>query len=411
MNFPNEVDYLIIGGGIAGVTAAETIREKDNSSSITVITNEAHLLYSRVLLPSYLKERIRREQVFMRTVDDFDAKNIHLFLGEEVSAVNPSRHEVVLANGNKVGYRKLLITTGGRVRPFAFQGAEGMQNIFRLQTIDDADLLYHALSQIKSAVVVGGGFISLEFLEILRLKNIHVTFLMRDKRFFSTLVNEEGSTMLEKNFEKHGIEIIREDEIASIGGKGRVEKVMTRGGRAIDCDALCLGIGIQRNTEFLLNSGIAVGNNGISANEFLETSVPDIYAAGDVAEFEDTVLGIRHSVGNWNNAFLQGKAAGRNMAGEKVPFHNLASYSIGNLGMHISAIGDIHPDMVSVSRKSSSAQFFEQFFFKDDEIRGAVIFNMPRHQVLISRWIVEKKNFAGLYDVLKDERANLESIG
>ncbi|MBI2054910.1 MAG: FAD-dependent oxidoreductase [Candidatus Sungbacteria bacterium] len=411
MDFSSGVDYLIIGGGIAGITAAETIREHDKVSSVSVITSEPHMLYSRVLLPSYLKGRIKREQLFMRTIKDFDDKDIRVFVGEEVTAIDTGRHEVALGSGGKIGYRKLLIATGGKPKPIPFEGAEKLSRIFRLQTIDDADMLYKVLPGIKHALIIGGGFISLEFLDIFASRGIHATLICQDKNFFSQFVGPGGSEVLHKNFEERGVRLVTGDEISAVSGAdGRVDGVFTKKGLRIQGDALCLGIGILRNYEFLAGSGITVGEKGILADEFLATPTYGVWVAGDVAEFQDIVLGVRHAVGNWNNAFLQGKAAAGSILGGKTPFRNVASYAITNLGFHISVVGDAGHHLASLVRQSVKPLCYEEFFLDNGIVKGAALINFPKHQPLVQAWILEQKNLAGLGAKIADVAIPLESL-
>ncbi|MBI3627891.1 MAG: NAD(P)/FAD-dependent oxidoreductase [Candidatus Sungbacteria bacterium] len=405
------VDYLIIGGGIAGITAAETIREKDASGSIAVITNEPHMLYSRVLLPSYLKQRIKRGQVFMRTIKDFDKKNIHVFAGEEAIQVRPERHDVVLQSGAVVRYRKLLISTGGKVFPLPFPGGAGVSNIFRLQTVDDADLFYQALPNIKQAVVLGGGFIALEFLETLSLRGIKTILVAPEEHFFSKFSGPAGSAILEKNFEDHEFELHLGDTINSIASKdGAIAGVLTRNGKKILCDALCVGIGVERNIHFLTGSGITLGTYGVITDEFLETGAFDVYAAGDAAEFQDLALGEVHTVGNWNNAFLQGKAAGANMAGGKKAFLNISSYSITNLGLHISVVGSSNASYQRVIRETKKPLAYQEMYLGQGIIKGAFFINSAKSQSLISRWILEHRNMSQSLALLSNPEVPLDQI-
>lgn len=405
------IDYVIVGGGIAGMTAAEAIRERNKDASVAVFSLEPHLLYSRVLLPSYLKQRIPRDKVFMRTINQLDEANIGAHFSEEVVGVLPDRHEITLKEGRTVGYRKLLLATGGRVRPLPLAGLAGLSGTHRLQTIDDADEFYSALPTIKNAVVLGGGFIALEFLEVLALRKIPTTLIFPGERFFDRFVGPEGSALFHENFERHGITVIQGDEGRAVEGQdGRITKITTKNGHELPCDAICAGIGIQRNLEFLDGSGIEIGKQGILVNEFLETSAADVYAAGDIAEFNDLVLGMTHLVGNWNNAFLQGKTAGRGMAGERVPFINLSSYSLGNLGLHLSVLGDVGSGHASVVRKVAKPLSYSEFFLKDGLMRGAVLINGARHQAVVQRWIVEKTAFAGKEELLTDPDTEISHI-
>lgn len=406
------IDYVIIGGGIAGMTAAEAIRERNKDASIAVFSMEPHLLYSRVLLPSYIKQRIPREKVFMRTIQQVDLLNIGVHANEEVMSVMPERHEIVLKSGRSLGYKKLLIASGGRVRQLALAGLKDLSGVYRLQTIDDADLLHDALPSIRNAVVIGGGFIALEFLEILTLRKIPTTLIFPEARFFERFVGPAGSALYQENFERHGIKVIAGDEARAVeGAQGRVTKVITKNGNEILCDALCAGVGIQRNIEFLEGSGIQRGAQGILVNEYLETSAPDVYAAGDIAEFNDVVLGMTHMAGNWNSAFLQGKIAGRGMAGDRAAFINLSNYSLGNLGLHLSLLGDVGPHLASIIRQSAKPVSYAEFFVKDGLVRGAVMINGARHQATVQKWIIDKVSVAGKEAILQDPEADLAQIG
>ena len=404
------VDYLIIGGGIAGVTAAETIRETDKTSTIAIIASEPHMLYSRVLLPSYIKQRIKREQVFMRKISDYDAANISFYAGEEAVEVRPTAHDVVLRSGAVMRYGKLLIATGGHVRQVPFQGVEGISGVFRLQTIDDADFLYQALPSIKEAVVLGGGFIALEFLEILRLRGISTTLVCKSERFAEGLMSEAGSGILETNFADHEIKVLLKESVAEVESEnGKIVAVRTFDGKEIKCDALCVGIGIEKNISFLKDSGIATGEDSILADKFLTTNDLDIFAAGDVVEFDDVIFGVKQRVGNWNNAFLQGKAIGRTMRGDKTEFRNLSGYSISNLSFHLTFVGRISRELKSVVRYLPGKSQYAEFFFANGSMAGASLINLPKLQAQVQKWILGKYDFSGREAELADVKVSLDS--
>lgn len=402
-------DYLIIGGGIAGVTAAETIRERDPKGSIAIISKEPHLLYSRVLLPSYIKGRVKRGQVFMRKAEDFDSKNIHFFANETAIAVRPETHAVELESGRVFSFKKLLIASGGRVRKFP-QG-EGLKGIYRLQGLDDSDAMFEALPRITKAVVLGSGFIALEFLEIFSLRKIPTTLVMPHERFFRNLLSAEGSALLHKNFEDHGIEVISNDALIEVmGNAGTFSGIRTASGREIPADALGIGIGIERELDVIQGSGILTGERGVRVNAYLETNIPQIYAAGDAAEFDDLILGHPHALGNWNNAFLQGKTAGKTMAGERTEFRNVANYSITSLGLYLSAIGEAHASLDSVVRHQPGSMIYGEFFLREGKLKGAFLINQPKAQTLVQRWIQEGKDLGSRKTELRDHAIFPESL-
>ncbi len=384
--YMHSYEYLIIGGGIAGVSAAEAIRGCDAKSSIGIISDEPHALYSRVLIPAYLKKNIPREKLFLRSVDDFTAKRIDVRFGDEATAVDMARKEVALKSGNSVHFEKLLIAAGGKVKRWG--SAVDQHFLYRLQTLDDADRLAEKLNSITSPLVVGSSFIALEFLDIFALRKIPVTVLMRDAYFFAGMIDEEGGAILHTNFEKHGISTHRVSEIALTERQGAMLEVSTKSGKEkIHTDALCVGVGIERPIHFLRGSGIELGERGVRVNEFLETNVPSVWAAGDVAEYFEILRGAHHIHGNWTNAVLQGGRAGLNMAGVREAYSRVPSYSVTNLGFHITAVGDVGSDKETLIRVATDANIYERFFVRNDVLVGAFLINRFVDKVAVTRLI------------------------
>lgn len=400
-------DYLIIGGGVAGVTAAETIREESPSSTIAIFSDEKYPLYSRVLLPSYLKKRLGREKLFLRTIDDFNKKRIDLRLEEKVLYVDAKRREVGFSNNIILGFDKLLIASGGKV---ALQDFPEDHYTYRLQTLEDADRLFQNLDNIRDPLVVGASFISLEFLEIFWVNKIVPKLLVRDSHFFNRILDEQGGELLRLNFERHGIILQFNDEVKEIKKKDASLFVYTKGLREIECDALALGVGIERNIDFLRGSGIELGVEGVKVNEFLETNDPIIFAAGDIAEFYDTVLGKYRLAGNWTNAFLHGKRAGLNMAGKRESFKNVTGYSITNLGFQITALGDCGEGAETLMRIDTIRNQYERFFLRDGVLVGAAFINRFQDKPHIAKLIETKTLMETYRDQLRDFEFDIKDI-
>ncbi|MBI4132196.1 MAG: NAD(P)/FAD-dependent oxidoreductase [Candidatus Sungbacteria bacterium] len=373
-------DYLIIGNGIAGATAAETIRERDPAGSVAVISDEPHPLYSRVLLPNYVKGLAAREQVFLRKRDDYQAKNIMLLQGESAVRLAVRERILHLAGGRTIGFGKLLIASGGRPRPLDVPGGE-LLGVSRFQTINDADLMRQFLAGANRAVVVGGGFIALEYLEILVYCGIPATLVIPQPYFFSRFFDAAGGELLQDNFRRHGIAVIAGERLAAIEGENRVRAVRLANGRTLDADFLGIGIGLVRNTAWL-GAGVLLTGEGVAVNEYLEASEPGIFAAGDVADFNDIILGFRHSHGNWGNAFRQGDCAGRNMArpAEREPYQSVTSYGIRSLGLLVALVGYASngPGIETISRLDRKGPAYGRYFLKEGRLVGAALIN--RHE-------------------------------
>ena len=419
-----EYQYVIVGGGIAGVTAAETIRENDSLARIAIISEESEILYSRVLLPSYLKKRIRRQQLFLRRPSDFTAKRIDLRMNERVAWIDTKHRDVIFENGITVGYEKLLLATGGRVKEWS--DSQDQQLVFRLQTLEDADRLNSAMDYIHNPLVVGASFISLEFLEIFTVRGIAPVLVVRDKHFFSHFVEEQGGQLFNDNFERHGIQTVYNDVIAEVkpaqppdasaqssglrqNGTSEM-KAITRGLVELPCDAIAVGIGIERPLAYLEGSGIERGEKGIGTNQFLETSQPDVFAAGDTAEFFDVIYGQHKVDGNWTNAVLQGKRAALNMMGEKQEFRAVAGYSISNLGFQITVLGWCEDAGDSIVRVEWGKKQYERLFIRDGVIVGAVLVNRFADRTHIAKLIEARVSLNPWRDKLVDMAFDIHQI-
>ncbi len=400
--------HLIIGGGIAGVTAAETIRAHDRDAHIAIIETEPHMLYSRVLLPSFLKGRIPRGKLFLRTEADFTEKKIDIQHEETVASIDTAHKEVSFAHGKGMTYEKLLLATGGRVKEWG--RPEDQHLIYRLQTLDDADRLFAALPSIKNPLVVGSSFISLELLEIFLSNHIAPTLLVRDPHFFGNLLEEGGSRLMHENFMRLGIKVDYNDTVARIDAVPAGTEVMTKKLEKYMVDAVAVGIGVDRNLDYVRNSGVILGGQGIRTNEFLETAVPDIFAAGDVAEYYDTITGSHRAVGNWTGAVLQGARAGLNMLGKREAFVSVPSYSITNMGLQITALGDMSDPEHTAMRIDMPRKQYARFFFRDNMLAGAVLINRFRDKAHLADLIFHRTDVTRWRDQFVDDTFDIHSI-
>ena len=333
--------YVIIGGGIAGTTAAETIRARDAKAAITLISHEPHPLYSRVLLPSFIMGNVSREKVMMRTLADYRERRIDFLPGEEVARFDVNGRAVETKSGKKIPFKKLLIASGGRVIPWA-PGLAAPNRVFRLQTLDDAERLrdFFARHPRGSAIVVGGGFIASELAEIFRARSYTVTFLVPENNFWEGKWEHRGNVeKLYAVWQKNGVNAILGDVVMTLERKGDGIRIRTVGGRAIEADCVVVGIGIERNIDFVPREMIASG--GIGANDYLETSIPDIWVAGDVARHTEPA---RQFSATWSSAVLQGRIAAINMMGGHEAVPAIGAYSIG----HFNAVLKLENNRASI---------------------------------------------------------------
>ncbi|TSC79711.1 MAG: FAD-dependent pyridine nucleotide-disulfide oxidoreductase [Parcubacteria group bacterium Gr01-1014_29] len=413
----HNVDYLIIGGGIAGTAAAEVIRDNDERGSIAIVSKEPHELYSRVLLPKYVEGNVSREQVFLRSAENYNARNISLYAGQEVTIVDPAHQEIRTREGKTFFYKQLLIAAGGRVKPWRVQGSNSVL-VSRFQTIDDADALREQLASLPApeVVIVGGGFITLELLNALVPLRLPIRVLMSEKRYWDQFLDETGSAFLEARIEQSGVTISHQEVVTHVTlGKERRFALSTNRRNTHTTDIIAVGIGLDREIELFSGIGIEI-DTGIKTDEYMETAVEGIWAAGDIAEVFHPVFGKHMCISNWSNAFLQGRAAGYNMAvrltqtGASQPYVRIPLYAVDVLGLHIACVGDVFSkeyDGREFIARSQNGQYYEQFIMQGGKLIGAVLMNKFEDQRIIERLISEKRDVTPYLSYFKDEKINL----
>ncbi len=356
--------YLIIGAGIAGSTAAETIREQDKEGEITLISGEAELVYNRIVLPNYLKGRIEREKLFIKTIESLADKNIIVKAGVWVKSVDAANHAVILDNGESLSFDKLLIATGGRPKKWNVLGAD-KQGVFHFQTLEDSDAILEYAQNAQSAAVVGGGFISLELIDAFIFRKLETHLFLRRNYYWPDLMDEEQSMRLVHKIEAMGVFVHPNQTVAEVLGSDKATGIKTEQGLTVNADLVAYGIGLDHYIEFLAGSNVAT-NQAVVVNKYLETSVPGIYAAGDVAEYDGQL------VGNWDNAKAQGKVAGLNMAGIITEFNEVTYYSMSVGGLLVAMLGNTDVKAADRIEVRQDDKKYVKILIRDNKVVGAV---------------------------------------
>lgn len=381
--------YLIIGGGIAGTTASEEIRKMDPNSEITIVSAEEHRLYSRVLLPRYIKGTLSRERCFLKTDAWYQEQNIERVTAC-VEAILPREKCVTLDNGRELQFDKLLIATSGPILKLSHD----FHGISYLRTIDDADHLIGLLDECETqkgrAAIVGGSFIAVEYLNFFAQRKIPADLFMLEDTLFGGTLDDASFAVLRRQIEGQGINIHPSSAVSSVGGNGRIENVKS-GEKSFSISLLAVGIGIRADHQLFRSAGIEA-NLGVVANEFLETNVPGIYAAGDVAEFYDTLAGRPVIVGNWLNAQAQGRTVAKTMAGERTAFSAVRAYSTNVCGIEVIFIGDTDKKHIerTVIRGSLEENGVTQIFIRDRRVVGATLVNRNSDRARVTEMIRDR---------------------
>jgi len=407
-----KIKYLIVGGGVAGTTAAETIRQKDDAGTVAIVSDEPYRFYSRIMLskPNFFLEKIPFEQVWLKDEAWYGKNRVELLAGRKAIKLDSAGKTITLDNGDILNYEKLLLSIGGCARPWPIAGAE-KRGIFYLRTLDDAKGVISMVKTSKQAISVGGGFISFEMCDMLRLAGIDVTLLLRESYFWEPMLDETSGRMIEDALEKGGVKIMRNTEVSEIIGENAVEAVITKKGEKIPCQIASVGIGVFCPFTWVAEAGVKV-NRGILSDEYLETSVPDIFVAGDSAEFKDLVLGEQIQLGNWVNAQMQGRTAGLNMTGAKNLFSMVSFYTTQGFGITIGFVGDVRPekDRLIISRGSKEMNSYARLLLKDGKLMGATLINRTQELGPLSKLIEKRTNLAGKESELADVSFSLANL-
>lgn len=333
--------YVIIGGSAAGISALEAIRSVDPTSPIDIFTDEATPLYSRVLLPYYVAERLSRPLLDFRAANFFSVYNATAHVGVRVQKLLIDSKSVQTDEGKTYPFEALLLATGGKPTIPPIPGIE-TQGIFTLKTMDDAERIYRFKA--AKAVVLGAGSRGVEVSISLRKREMAVSLLEELGQVLPTVFDEEAAAIVRKRIEDTGVRVLANTRAQRVTGNGRVRAVVTDQGE-VECDMVILAVGVKPATELAQEAGIKIGpHGGIKVDHHLMTDVPGIYAAGDVAETYDIALGTDAVNAIWPCAFEQGRIAGLNMAGRKTLY--AGSYrrnSIGNfIGIPAISMGVTH---------------------------------------------------------------------
>jgi NAD(P)H-nitrite reductase large subunit len=376
--------YVIIGNGIAGTTCAQMLRKNDISCDIWLITNEPHPLYNRVSLPRYLQGLLAEQKVFIRNFEWHEQQNIRLLTETLVTSVDTDERVVYLDHGGPLRYDALLVATGGWANKLDVPGVAGTQFIFNFVTLDDTNEIIARALESKEAVTSGGSFIAYEMTEGLNMRGVHVTWLMRGPYWLRSILDEDGGKLVDDIATRHGVTIVHGDQIERIVAEHGVPKaVIGASGKEYPADAIGVGLGLTLNHHFLASTPIE-RQTGIMANEYLETNVPGVYTAGDVAEFYDPMIG-RHTVmGTWDNALAHGRVVAVNMAGGHEPYVDVATYTSPLFDTNIAVMGiaeSHNPALESFSKMAPGDKGntdYRKYFFKDNRLVGAVFIGSPK---------------------------------
>ena len=404
---PNRQTFVIVGANLAGGRAAQAVRKEGFDGRVVLIGAEPDPPYERPpLSKEYLRGDMPREKLFIAPDDAYGEQEIELRLGVRATRIDPRDHAVELEGGERLGYDKLLLATGGRPRRVDAPGSE-LAGILELRTIADCERIAPELRPGRRLAVIGAGFIGAEVAATARGIGLQVDVLEMAPVPLGRALGEELGRIYAEIHRDHGVQLHTGEAIERFEGSGRVERVVSTSGRAIDCDFVVVGVGIAPATELAESAGLVV-DNGIVVNEHCETSARDIYAAGDVANYYHPVLDTRLRVEHWSNAQNQGVAAAKNMLGLREAYVDIPWFWSDQYDLNLQYVGHATRWDEIVLRGDVAARSFTAFYIEAGRLRAALTVNRHR-DIRPSRELI-RSGAPVASDKLRNEELELKSL-
>ena len=403
--------HVIVGDGIAGSSAAETIREEDPDADVTVITDEGETLYNRILIKEFAKGKLPEAPISIHEPEWYDERDIDLRLNTYVTGVDPDAHTLSTHDGETYEYDKLLIATGGTPTQLPVENADA-DGIHHFWTFQDARGIREAADTAETGVIVGAGLLGIDLAAVCAAQAVDAHYLMRGNRWWRYALSLEGAEIIHDALEENGVTPVFDSGVDrfEVDDDGHVTGAVDPNGDRYDGAFCGVAIGLEFNTEWLRGTGIET-DDGVVVDEYMQTGVEDIYAAGDITRFYDSILGEHGQNGSWGSAKEQGAVAATNMVADadEEAFRWVSSYSITHFDFPFLSFG--HPTVGddSAERKFSDSEW-RRLAFKDGRIVGGVLIGDLSQQQTYKQLIREEREVADQKDVLLEEDVDLDKL-
>ncbi len=363
---------VIVGAGLAGANAALELARLAPDAHVTLIGSEPHLPYQRPpLSKGFLRGTEPFESTLVASRSEYERLRIDLMLGRRVGRLEPENKRIRLDDGEHVQYDRALIATGGRKRQLKFPGAD-RRGVFDLRTVEDSERIKAAAHAGRRVVVIGLGFIGCEVSASLRMLGLEVTAIDPAPAPLIRVVGPEVAGVIADLHRSHGVQLVLGDGVDRLEGGERVERVVTKSGRQFECDFVVAGIGIDPEVDLLRAAGARI-SNGVEVDEFCRTSLPDIYAAGDIANHAHPLFG-RIRVEHYNNAEKQGRAAAAAILDRGVPYDYVHSFWSDQFDRSLEYVGFAdHWDGIRVDGSLQDLDFIVRYMRGGELVAAAAI--------------------------------------
>ena len=403
--------HVIIGDGIAGASAAETIREADPDASVTVLTDEGEALYNRILIKEFAKGKLPEAPISIHEPEWYDERDIDLQLNTHVTDIDPDAHEIHTHEGDTYEYDKLLVATGGTPAQLPVENSDA-DGIHHFWTFQDARGIREHADEADQGIIVGAGLLGIDLAAVCAAQEIDAKYLMRGNRWWRYALSEDGAEIIHEALEENGVEPVFESGVDhfEVDDDGTVTGAVDPDGNHYDGEWAGVAIGLNFNTEFLNGTGLEL-DDGVVVDEYMQTNVEDIYAAGDLTQFYDTILDSQAQNGAWGSAKEQGSVAGTNMVAdaEEKEFRWVSSYSITHFDFPFLSFGHPTRGDDEAERKYSDSEW-RRLAFEDGQLIGGVLIGDLSQQSAFKQLIREERQVADKKELLLEKEVDLEEV-
>jgi 3-phenylpropionate/trans-cinnamate dioxygenase ferredoxin reductase subunit len=410
----NDQTHVIVGAGLAGAKAAQTLRQEGFDGRVVLVGAEDERPYERPpLSKDYLRGEVGREKVYVHDEGFYAEHDIELRPGRTAAGLDTSSGEVALDGGERLRYDRLLITTGAEPRKLSIPGAD-LEGIHYLRSVQDSDALRERLDHGGALVVVGAGWIGAEVAASARQRGLDVTIVEPLAVPLERVLGAEVGGIYRDVHADHGVRMLLGTGVDAFEGDRAMQRVRTSDGRELECDLAVVGIGVQPRSQLASEAGVAV-DNGIVVDEHLETGVPGVFAAGDVANAQHPFFGERIRVEHWANALNQGPVAARNMLGQSVAYERLPYFFSDQYDIGMEYLGFARSWDRVVFRGDPATREFVAFWLIGDRVVAGMNVNVwdvtDSIRALISSRVAVDDRRLGDPDVPLTELAQVEQGG
>jgi 3-phenylpropionate/trans-cinnamate dioxygenase ferredoxin reductase subunit len=410
MSPERDVDFLLIGGGMASAHCAAELRRRGAEGSVLLVGREPEPPYERPpLSKEYLRGEARREDAHVNSASWYEENDVELLTGTSVMALDPAARTAKLQGGEEVGFGKALLATGAMVNILRVEGAEN-EGIHYLRAFGNSDAIRADAEAAEHVVLIGGSYIGTEVAASLTARGTKCTIVMMEDVALSRTFGADAGRWFQQLLESKGVTVHGGEELEAFEGDGRIKAVLTKSGRAIECDAVVVGAGVRPDAMLAQRAGLEV-EDGIVCDAKLQSSAAGIYAAGDCCSYDSVVHGRRIRVEHWDVAMQQGLHAASSMLGDDRDY-DVVPYFFSDLAdwAGLEYVGPAYEWDEEVWRGDAESGQFSVWYLKDGRVAGALSVDRPEDLAEARRMLADGVDVSAAVDSIADPDSDLASI-